>query len=89
MRWLFWLWLKGLVLMLLLGPANGLLLKLAHVATVSGLGEISSLFGGVKFLRYAGRLATNQGQSRTEQCITHCYGFCKRPPSRTNPGSQT
>ena len=58
LRWLFWLWLKGLVLMLLLGPANGLLLKLAHVAAVSGLGEISSLFGGVvKFLTAAAVLS--------------------------------
>jgi len=53
LRWLFWLWLTGLVMMLLLGPANALLLKLAHVAAVSGLGEISSLFGGVKFLTAA------------------------------------
>jgi hypothetical protein len=51
-------WLKGLVLMLLPGPANGLLLKLAHVAAVSGLGEISSLFGGVvKFLTAAAVLS--------------------------------
>jgi len=58
LRWLFWLWLKGLVLMLLLGPANALLLKLAHVAAVSGLGEISSLFGGVvKFLTAAAVLS--------------------------------
>jgi len=58
LRWLFWLWLKGLVLMLLLGPANALLLKLAHVAAVAGLGEISSLFGGVvKFLTAAAVLS--------------------------------
>jgi hypothetical protein len=57
LRWLFWLWLKGLVLMLLLGPANALLLKLAHVAAVSGLGEIGSLFGGVKFLTAAAVLS--------------------------------
>jgi len=58
LRWLFWLWLKGLVLMLLLGPANALLLKLAHVAAVSGLGEIGTLFGGVvKFLTAAAVLS--------------------------------
>jgi len=57
LRWLFWLWLKGLVPMLLLGPANALLLKLAHVAAVSGLGEIGSLFGGVKFLTAAAVLS--------------------------------
>jgi hypothetical protein len=54
LRWLFWMWLKGITLMLLLGPANALLLKLAHVAAVSGLGEISSLFGGMVKLLAAG-----------------------------------
>ena len=37
---------------------NALLLKLAHVAAVSGLGEISNLFGGVvKFLTAAAVLS--------------------------------
>ncbi len=56
-RWLFWLWMKGMVVALLLGPANALLLKLAHLAAVSGVSDTSAFGGIVKFLTAAAMLS--------------------------------
>jgi hypothetical protein len=56
-RWLFWLWMKGIVIALLLGPANALLLKLAYLAAVSGVSEVSAFGGIVKFLTAAAMLS--------------------------------
>jgi hypothetical protein len=55
LRWLLWLWLKGIVLMLLLGPANALLLKLASLAAT---GQMSALGGGDLFGGLVNLLAT-------------------------------
>ena len=58
LRWLYWLWFKGLIMALLLGPINALLLKMAQMAAVSGLGEVPSFFGGlVKLIAAAGVLS--------------------------------
>ena len=58
LRWLYWLWFKGLIMALLLGPINALLLKMAQMAALSGLGEVPGMFGGlVKFLAAAGILS--------------------------------
>jgi len=56
-RWIFWMWMKGMVITLLLGPINALLLKLAHVMATEWLRDVNMFTGVVKFLAAAGVLS--------------------------------